>query len=406
MWNGNFKTAVGTLRANKGRSILTMLGIIIGISSVVTVVSLGEGLKKQVTGQINQLGSNVITVRTGKLTNSSGKASVNGLNLLAFLSTSTLSQQDVQAMKNISTITDVVPINFVGSNARSDHKELNNIFVIGTTSSMQDLLHQEVAYGSFFNDDDGNYVVIGSNIAAQLFGELNPVGQSLTIANASFIVRGVLSPTPGGLLSVAQTDFNSSVIMPIKNAQNLNNGRTNILQILAKSNTDDLDVAVNDINTALNKTHNGQNNFTVLKQEELLGIASGLVNLVTRFISGIAAIALLVGGIGIMDIMLVSVSERTREIGVRKALGATNRQILNQFLVEGLALTIGGGIIGVITALAINGLLRLYTGLQPAITVPILLIAVFVSVAVGIIFSVAPALKAARKNPIDALRNE
>ncbi|MBI5906635.1 ABC transporter permease [Candidatus Saccharibacteria bacterium] len=405
MWSGNFKGAIGSLRANKGRSLLTMLGIIIGISSVVTVVSLGEGLKSQVTGQINQLGSNVITIRSGKLVgNGSG---ISGINLLAFLSTSTLTDKDVQAISKLPSVNSVVPLDFVGSSASSDKRQLDNIFVVGTSSKMADLLHKKVAYGSFFESDDStNKVVIGSSIAEELFGELNPVGHSLKVSGATFVVQGVLEPSSGGLLSVAQTDFNSAVFMPLKNARSLTNGRTNILQILAKSNSDQLDIAVNDIFAALQKTHDGQTDFTVLKQYELLGIAGNIVNTITRFISGIAAISLLVGGIGIMDIMLVSVSERTREIGVRKAIGATNRQILNQFLIEGLALTLGGGIIGVIVSLIINGLLRIYTSLQPAVTIQIFVIAVGVSMAVGIIFSVTPALKAARKNPIDALRNE
>ena len=144
----------------------------------------------------------------------------------------------------------------------------------------------------------------------------------------------------------------------------------------------------------------------MLKQDELLGIVSGVVDTATRFISAIAAISLLVGGIGIMDIMLVSVTERTREIGIRKAVGATNRQILNQFLVEGLALTIVGGVIGVILSLLINVGLKIYTDWQPVINIPIVVLAVAVSVAVGVIFSITPALKAARKDPINALRGE
>jgi putative ABC transport system permease protein len=208
-------------------------------------------------------------------------------------------------------------------------------------------------------------------------------------------------------LSVAETDFNSAVFIPFSSAKELGAGRTNILQILVKAkNPDKLDLAVADIHKALLKSHHNQENFTILKQYELLDIANGAVNIITSFISGIAAISLLVGGIGIMDIMLVSVSERTREIGIRKAVGATNRQILAQFLVEGMALSIGGGLIGIIAALIIYAGLQIYTNLQPVITIPIVVLAVSVSVLVGIVFSVAPALKAARKDPINALRGE
>lgn len=404
MWNGNLKTAIADLRANKWRSLLTMLGIIIGVSSVVTIVSLGEGLKHQVSGQINQLGRNVITIRSGRLAGSDG---FGGLNLLAFLSSSTLTSRDTEAISKLPSVSSVVPMSFVGSSASSDKRQADNIFVVGTGSEMTELLHQKVAYGAFFDDDDSsNYAVIGSIIAQQLFGELNPIGHMLTISGTSFSVRGVLAPSSGGLLSVAQTDFNSAVFIPLKSAEQLTGGHTNILQILTKSRDDNLDTTVKDISNTLKAQHGGQEDFTVLKQYELVAIANSVVDLVTRFISGIAAISLLVGGIGIMDIMLVSVSERIREIGIRKALGATNRQILSQFLVEGMILTLGGGLLGILVALAIGGLLRIYTSLQPAITMPVLVIAVGVSIVVGITFSVAPALKAARKNPIDALRNE
>jgi putative ABC transport system permease protein len=221
------------------------------------------------------------------------------------------------------------------------------------------------------------------------------------------LVRGVLAKSSVSLLSVAETDFNSAILIPLKPAEELSSGQTNILQILIKAkDANNLDATVNDVHSALLKTHQGQENFTVLKQYELLNIAGGVINQLTGFISGIAAISLLVGGIGIMDIMLVSVSERTREIGIRKAIGATNRQILNHFLVEGLVLSVGGGLIGVVTSLFVFGVLRIYTNLQPVITLPVMALAVGVSVLVGIIFSVVPALKAARKNPIDALRGE
>lgn len=407
MWSGNFKLAIANLRSARWRSLLTMLGIIIGVSSVVTIVSLGEGLKQQVAGQINQLGSDVLTVRSGKIVkNEAGEAQ--GLNLLAFLSASTLSAKDTESVSELPSVAKVAPVSFVTNTVATDATQMDNVYVIGTSSSLPDILNQKVRYGEFFtpNIEGQNFAVIGTNIAHELFGEYNPVGHSLNVNGQSFVVRGVLAPTSGGLLSVAQTDFNSAVFIPFTPAQQLADGHTNILQILVQAKSDkDIDGTIGDIRSTLLKNH-GREDFSVLKQYELLDIAGSVVNTITGFISGIAAISLLVGGIGIMDIMLVSVSERTREIGLRKAVGATNRQILNQFLTEGIVLTIGGGLIGIAISLLINLGLRLYTNWEPVITWPIVLLAVGISVAVGIIFSTAPALKAARKDPIAALRGD
>lgn len=404
--SGNIKTAVANLRQSKWRSVFTMMGIIIGVSSVITIVSFGEGLKQQIGGQIDQLGSNVISVRSGRLVNRNAGGDISGVNLLAFLSTSTITNKDIDSLKKVPSVDSVVPINFVTSSAKSNTKKSDNLFVVGTSPQMPDVLHQKIQYGAFFAPDEGdeNFAVIGSNVAIELFGELNPVGQTIQIQGEDFLVRAVLAPTSGGLLSVAATDFNSAVFIPTTSAERLTNGRTNILQILLSSRVENLDSTVSDVQKILLKNHSGQENFTVLKQYELLQIAGDTVNIITRFVSAIAAISLLVGGISIMDIMWVSVSERTREIGIRKAVGATNRQILNQFLVEGSALCIAGGIIGILVSLVINLLLKIYTDFDPVITIPTIILAVFVSVAVGIIFSVAPALKAARKHPIDALR--
>jgi putative ABC transport system permease protein len=406
--NGSLKTAIASLRESRWRSIFTMLGIIIGVTSVVTIVSLGEGLKQQISGQINQLGSDVITVRSGKLVSRSSGGDIDGVNLLAFLSTSTLTNEDINALGNIKSVDAVVPINFVTSSAKSDSGSSDNLFVEGTTYQMADVLHRKVQYGDFFDQEsaDKNVAVIGSNVAHSLFGELNPVGQTIHIQGSDFIVHGVLAQTSGGLVSVAETDFNSAIFIPQLAALDLTNNKANILQILIKSKNSDLEQTVTDVHKVLLKTHKNQDNFTVLKQTELLNIAGNTVGTATRFITAIAAVSLLVGGISIMDIMWVSVSERTREIGIRKAIGATNRQIQSQFLIEGSLLSIVGGIIGIILSLIINGLLRIYTSLHPAITIPTMIVAVAISVGVGIIFSVAPAVKASRKNPIDALRGE
>jgi putative ABC transport system permease protein len=406
--SGSVKTAIASLRESRWRSFFTMMGIIVGVTSVVTIVSLGEGLKQQVSGQINQLGSDVISVRSGKLVNRSQEGNINGVNLLAFLNTSTLTTEDVTSLEKLKSVDAVVPINFVTSSAKGAKASSDNLFVVGTNYQMSDVLHLKVQYGSFFDQDnsDVNVAVIGSNVAHSLFGELNPVGQTIHIQGSDFIVHGVLQQTAGGIESVAETDFNTAVFIPQLASLDLTDHKTNILQILVKSKPGQLDKTVHDTHEIMLKNHKNQEDFSVLKQTELLNIAGSTVGSLTRFISAIAAVSLLVGGISIMDIMWVSVSERTREIGIRKAIGATNKQILNQFLVEGSLLSIVGGIIGIITSLIINGLLRLYTGLHPAITIPIMILAVAISIGVGIIFSVAPALKAARKNPIDALRGE
>jgi putative ABC transport system permease protein len=403
MWSGNFKTSLASLRESRWRTTFTMLGIIIGISSVVTVVSLGEGLKQQITGQINQISPSVLTVRPGRLSNTGSLAS-----LYSFLSPSTLIPSDVNSLRSVSSVASVAPVEFITTTVQDDKTQVDNAFVAGTSSNLAQILNQKIAYGGFFSDDDQekNFAVIGSDIAGNLFSEFNPVGETLHISGQEFVVRGVFGRSTGSLLSLSQADLNSSVFIPTAAAESLTKGRTNILQVFVQTKKGaNIDTAAAQVNKKLAKDHGGAQDFTVLKHDQLLGVSSKLVNSATGFISAIAAISLLVGGIGIMNILLVSVTERTREIGIRKAIGATNRQILNQFLAEGLLLSIGGGIIGIGFSYLINLLLRLYSGWKPIISLPILFLAVAVSVAAGVIFSLAPAFQAARKDPIDALRN-
>lgn len=382
--------------------MLTMLGIIIGISSVVTIVSLGEGLKTQIVGQVANLGSGVVTVRPGKLING------NSLNYLALLNSSNLTTADLKSLNSIPSAQAVVPLDFVTSSAKGDSGELDNIFVAGTTSQFSQVVRQDVNYGEFFpsTDDFQNVAVIGPEVAMKLFGQPSPIGHTLIINGQPFIVHGVFKASSNSFLSVAQADLNSSILIPFGSASQLTGGTTNILEIFVKSKNSNLvDQTIAQAGSVLTKNH-GQTDFTVLKQQQLLTVAGNLINTAAGFVTAIAAISLLVGGIGIMDIMLVSVSERNREIGIRKAIGATNRQILSQFLTEGLALTVCGGLLGILVSLAVNGLLRLYTSWEPAVNPWIMALAAGVSIALGLIFSTVPALKAARKDPIDALRGD
>jgi ABC-type antimicrobial peptide transport system permease subunit len=401
IWSGNFKAALSALRQSKWRSTFTMLGIIIGISSVVTIVSLGEGLKQQLAGQVNNLGANVLTVRPGKLIDGG-----HNLNLFSLFSASTLTPADIDSLNKLPNVAETAPIDFVTSSAQTDGISLDNVFVTGTSDQLPDFLRLKILYGGWFPDDDSNQAVaiIGINVAHKMFNDSNAVGHSLTINGQEFIVHGVLQPVNNGLLSIAQGDINTSIFIPFGTAKELNHGNTNILQIFVRGRGKESQT-IPAVTGAITKNH-GHQDFSVLKQDELLNVTNNLLNTVTGFIGAIAAISLIVGGIGIMDVMLVSVSERTREIGIRKAIGATNPQILNQFLVEGLVLTVGGGIIGILVSLAINGLLRLYTSWHPVINIPVLILAVILLTAVGLLFSIAPALKAARKDPIAALRGD
>src|SRR4051812_312693 len=267
MWSGNFKTAVGSLRRSKWRTIFTMLGIIIGISSVVTIVSLGEGLKHDITGQIHDLGGDVISVRPGKLV-----SSTNNLNFFALFSASTLSPADVKNIRQLPSVDAAVPIDFVTSSVAVDAKELDNIFVAGTTPELAGLLHQQVNYGEFITADneDQSFAVIGADVAQKLFHEANPVGGTIKINGQDFIVHGVFKRTPNSFISITQSDFNSSVFIPFQPALDLANGRDNILQILVKSkHLNQVPQTVDSITKTLKKSHR-QLDFTVLTQKDLL----------------------------------------------------------------------------------------------------------------------------------------
>ncbi len=405
----DYKMALASIRSARWRSSLTMLGIIIGISSVVTIASLGEGLKKQVSEQINQLGGNVLTIRSGNVVSKNSDGSVASVNPLALFSASTLTDQDVASIQKLDGVSAVAPMSLITNSIGYEDREMNNVYVVSSTPDLNVVLQDKVNFGAFFipEDTNENYAVIGTSIAEELFGGVNPVGQTFTISGTNFLVRGVHEPFQAGVLSTIGIDLNYSIIIPPATGKRISENRAQIAQILVQvSDQKRLDVVLLELQHELRTNHKGQNNFTILKQEELANVSDDIINAATAVISGIAAISLIVGGIGIMNTLLVSVSERTREIGIRKAVGATNRQILRQFLMEGLVLSLVGGVVGIALAVAGNFLLRIYTDFRPVITPSIILIALGTAVTIGVIFAVMPALQAARKHPIEALRNE
>lgn len=407
---GDIKTAFKSLRRNKSRSLLTMLGVIIGVTSVVTVISIGEGVKQQINAQTEHLGKDLITIRPGQPLPTSLPNAFSSLGLLTNInSVGSLSSQDVHTAQRVSGIQNVAPLSVVSSNVISGetHRAYNSL-VLGTNTQFPIILRQSLEYGSFFGGDinSSDMAVIGQNVAQALYNLDVPLGQTLTILGHQFVVTGIFNNFQTAPLSV-DVNFNNAVFIPYSTAQQITNNDSPIYEIVARTKPgSQINSVVNHLKSNLLYAHGGQHNFTVLEQSQTLMVTDNILNLLTIMIGGVAAIALLVGGIGIMNVMIVSITERMQEIGIRKALGATNRQILAQFMTEAAVLSLSGGFIGILFSLLINFGLRIFTNLSPAINWQIILLAFLVSVGVGLLFGSVPALQAARKDPIEALRNE
>lgn len=407
---GNVKMAIASLKSTKWRSLFTMLGIIIGVVSVVTVVGIGDGIKNQVSGQISQLGRDLITVRPGSLSTNGASGILSQASLFSGLgSNGTLSQIDLARIQQTPGVRVAAPLGIVNGSVVVGSQQINTVPVIATTADLPNVINQTIANGGFFSADTTAqpYVaVIGSGAAEALFHQASPLGDSFQFMGQTFFVQGIFNQFDTNPLSFS-TDFNDAVFIPFSTVQQLTNNNAQMNEILVKPNNSmKTNTVVAAVTHSLSNEYQNQQPFTVLSQDESLAVTNNILNLLTRLIAGIAAISLLVGGIGIMDVMLVSVTERMHEIGIRKALGATNRQILNQFLIESTILSLTGGFIGIILSLLFDYLLRIFTALTPSISWLALVIATGVSLLVGIIFGSIPALKAARKDPIDALRND
>ncbi len=402
---GHLKAGLDSVGGAKLRNFWTMLGVIIGVASVITVVAIGEGVKHQVSNQIHHSGS-IITVQPSAPAVSNGTSS---LNLLSGLSlTGSLNPSDVNTVASTPGVSSAVPLSAMTAKITGNQSTYKNGLVIGTTQDMASDFNQSMQYGVFLIDSDSSSygVVLGSQAALDLFNEDVPLGQSLMVNGRSFTVRGVFNSFPVTPLSTT-ADFNNAIFIPYDITQQMTNNTAETYQILANPTNvhDDAKVA-RAISSHLRSAHGGQSDFSVYTAQQTANNNSAILDLLTRLIAGTAAISLLVGGIGIMNVMLVSVTERMHEIGIRKAVGATNRQIWSQFTIEAAVLSLVGGIIGIIIAGITDLALRLATDLEPEINWQIVVLATVVALLVGIIFGTIPALKAARKDPIEALRGD
>ena len=405
----SFRLALRSLGANKMRAGLTMLGIIIGVGAVIALVSIGRGAEQGITNQINSVGTNLLYVRPGS-TSESGVRSAEG-------SAATLTLDDANALAEISGVVGIAPeINSFAQVVASGNN--TNARVIGTTSDYTTVRDFNVESGEFFDttalNASSTVVVLGSSVASTLFPDQDPVRQTVRINNIPFRVIGVMESKGGtGFMSQDSQMFVPLTTMQKRLASAGNfRGASTINTINVKiQDLSQSDAITEQIGEILRARHNViEDDFSVTSQEDVLAAATSVADTLTLFLGGVAMISLIVGGIGIMNIMLVSVTERTREIGIRKAVGAKRKDILMQFLTEATVMSVLGGLIGtllgVVAAMLMGSISLGSTTVTPSVDASAIVLAVVFSVAVGLFFGIYPAMRASALRPIEALRYE
>jgi len=397
------KVAVKSLQTNKSRSLLTALGVIIGVASVILLVSVGSGLKDYITNQMQDMGSNLIMVMPGEIDLDKMGAGGDAMSsAFSSMASSKLELGDMKEIEKIPQIEDVAAMVMASSPVRFKG-ESKIAQVIGTTENYVNIRKSDFEKGSFFTKSEVNsgrkVAVLGYKVAEDLFGEEDPIGEKVKLGEYRYQIMGVMEEK-GGQGSMSPDD---KVFVPITTAQRqFDNDNISIMFAQVKS-SDGVSSTVPLVEEVL-KRRLDEKDFTVLDQKEILSTVSSILDTLTLALGGIAAISLLVGGIGIMNIMLVSVTERTQEIGLRKALGATPEVILTQFLVEAVFLSVGGGIVGII--IGGGGALLLNRFMPTTVTLWSVMLAFVVSATVGIVFGITPARRASQLSPIEALRYE
>jgi putative ABC transport system permease protein len=399
-----FKIAFRALRRNKLRSVLTALGIIIGVGAVIAMVGIGNGAKAQVEAQIASLGQNVILIFSGSTTSSGIRTGWGGAG--------TLKIEDAEAIRREVPGVTLISEEVVSTSQVAAGNQNWFTRIYGESADYFDLRQWSIVEGAPFTAQDvrsaNKVCVIGRTTASQIYGNEDPIGQILRIKNVPFLITGILASKG---LSTQGTDQDDVVIMPYSSAMKRVTGNNTLRTINVQvASADQLKPAQQQIIGLLRQRHNiregRDDDFTVRNQEEIAQAATATTAIMTWLLGSIACVSLVVGGIGIMNIMLVSVTERTREIGVRLAVGAHGRDILLQFLIEAVTLSSAGGIIGIVLGLTASQIISAVAHWPTLVSISSIVVAFLFSAVVGVFFGFYPARQAARLDPIDALRYE
>ena len=401
----HLKLARSAIRENRTRSFLTCLGIAIGVGSIILILSLTGSISQLIQNEIGEIGADLLVVRPSS-TKDSVTSIVEELTSANSFQKSNLTVADVKAISEEKNIAAVAPIAVSTNTISSEKNTFTSVPVLGTNLDFIKIEPLALRYGAFLTESNHeNSVVLGHTLSLSLFNTINStVGKTVTIMGEKFMVVGVLDSVEKSI-NFDNVDFDNALIIDVDKLDKIT-GSTQIQQINVKAeNTDSLESISADIKNTLTAQKQGDQNFTVSYGDEITHPASSLFVVISGMLTTVAAISLVVGGIGVMNIMLVSVAERTHEIGVRKAVGASSRNILMQFLFEALILSILGGFFGLVIGYTLAFLLSVITPFAPYINIGIIAVSFITTLVIGIIFGIYPAIKAASRNPIDSLKH-
>lgn len=400
--SSHIRVAMESLRSTRVRTTLTTLGIIIGVLSITLVMALGEGAKRTIANQITGLDNGIILAKPGGIDQ---RTALSAYTPFTNISASTLTERDVRSIEGLKKTDAVAPLMFINGTVKYKENQVKGTPIIATNPDFVTLLKLKLASGQFVSETTNrDTVVLGNHAAIDLIGTDQARGQEIILKGRPHTVIGVLKST-GAPINAVGVNIDKSVFISLEDGKSFNQGIAQIGQMIMRaSDASTIGKTAAEIDSTLLTNHDGERDFTVVEGKSAAVTANAFYDVIVFITAAVAAVALIVGGIGIMNIMLVSVIERTREIGIRKALGASNSQILWQFLIESLTMTVVGGIIGLLSAYIIAFFIATFFSFQPALTWGIVGIAMGLALGVGILFGLYPAVKASQKDPIEALR--